>query len=245
MWRLGAIVVKLYNVRRKNPLFANASDREAAVLKALDGQEIAPKFVGMGRYDGRPWIAYQHEPGGNWREMPASVARLLSQIHCRPVSIDLPRGKNGSAELQKQTYAILNAQQDVGALTRLKPRTAVSPTKHLSLIHGDPVAGNLVCGPKGLRLIDWQCPQIGDPAEDLAIFLSPAMQYLYRGEALTAIEEQEFLETYQDRHTVRRYLTLKPWYHWRMAAYCQWRGQNGEAQDLIARDLEIAALTAT
>ena len=39
--------------------------------------------------------------------------------------------------------------------------------------------GNLILGEKGLRLIDWQCPAIGDPIVDIMMFLSPGMHEIY------------------------------------------------------------------
>ena len=68
------------------------------------------------------------------------------------------------------------------------------------------------------------------------MFLSPAMQSLYRGNVLTRDEEAQFAAAYPDHRVVARYYALKPWFHWRMAAYCCWRG------DLDAMRLEMAAL---
>lgn len=102
--------------------------------------------------------------------------------------------------------------------------------------------GNLLLNDDAVVLIDWQCPAIGDPAEDIAIFLSPAMQYVYRGKPLTDDEEAAFLAAYRDRAITRRYRALKPWFHWRMAAYCLWRARNGSPDYAPAFRLEAAAL---
>ena len=104
--------------------------------------------------------------------------------------------------------------------------------------------GNIVAHDGTLTLIDWQCPQIGDPTEDLALFLSPAMQQVYRGAPLSAAEEAAFLDRYPDPQLVARYLALRPWYHWRMAAYCLWRDQRDGRMPSRAFDLELAALRA-
>ncbi|WP_282078174.1 phosphotransferase [Epibacterium ulvae] len=234
LWRLGEIVVKLYNIGHQNPLFANEPNHEASILQELSGRKIAPDFLAKGIYDERPWIVYRHVSGSRWARDVGQVAQLLSAVHQLTGSV--PNGVNGSQALLCQTETILRCCAGKSALWRERPNHSVAPLNTVSLIHGDPVPGNFVCGDHGLRLIDWQCPKMGDPSEDIALFLSPAMQFLYRGAPLTAAEEQEFLETYPDHQIIARYLDIKPWYHWRMAAYCEWRG------DLEARDLEREAL---
>ena len=57
----------------------------------------------------------------------------------------------------------------------------VAPVGHPCLIHGDTVPNNFIQSVDALVLIDWQCPALGDPVLDLAIFLSPAMQQIARG----------------------------------------------------------------
>jgi thiamine kinase-like enzyme len=130
----------------------------------------------------------------------------------------------------------------VAELRALRPIGQVPPLPLLSLIHGDPVPGNLLAHDGTLTLIDWQCPQMGDPSEDLALFLSPAMQVLYRGATLSPAEEEAFLAAYPDTAVVGRYLSLKPWLHWRMAGYCLWRCADGNPVDQHAFELERAAM---
>src|SRR6185369_14568367 len=76
---------------------------------------------------------------------------------------------------------------------------------------------------EGLKVIDWQCPAAGDSAEDLAAFLSPAFQILYGCTPLAESEEAEMLEAYDDAPTIERLRLLRPFYDWRMAAYCAMR----------------------
>lgn len=121
----------------------------------------------------------------------------------------------------------------------------VVPSGRRALLHGDPVPGNLILSPDGPVLIDWQCPATGDPTEDLAIFLSPAMQMFYRGRPLSADEAATFLGAYGDAATVARYRALAPWHHWRMAAYCLWRmarGGGDSRAEAAAFDAELAAM---
>ena len=77
------------------------------------------------------------------------------------------------------------------------------------------------------------------------MFLSPAMQLLYRGAPLSQLETDRFLSAYPEAETVERYQRLKPWYHWRMSAYCHWRKERGATDYAAALDLELDALAAT
>ena len=90
-----------------------------------------------------------------------------------------------------------------------------------------------------VTLIDWQCPGLGDPVDDLAAFLSPAMQYLYGGHRLTHEERSEFLAAFP-QDLVTRYRLLAPALHWRIAAHCLWRAERGanDYRTALARELE-------
>ena len=236
VWRSGDRVVKLYREGCQNPLFANEWGRERSVLLALNGTGMAPRYLAHGTWQGRAWLIYRHVAGSRWHEDAGHVARLLGILHDQTALPDLPAGRNGSRALTEQTREILAQCSTDAGLVSMAPRGVVPPTSQVCLIHGDPVPGNLVAHDGTLTLIDWQCPQLGDPAEDLAMFLSPAMQHLYRGRVLSSEEEAQFGLAYPDRRVVARYYALKPWFHWRMAAYCAWRG------DREACDLEVAEL---
>ncbi len=94
----------------------------------------------------------------------------------------------------------------------------------------------------GLCLIDWQCPALGDPAEDLAQFLSPGMQGLYGNQPLTATARGNFLAAYPNQDVVMRFRRLEPWFRWRNTAYFAWRVAQGDADYARAFDVECAAL---
>ncbi len=91
-------------------------------------------------------------------------------------------------------------------------------------------------------MIDWQSPAVGDPVIDLFCFLSPAMQIAYGDGPLQAAEASEFLAEYPARDVVDRYLVLCPILHWRMAAYCAWRVEQGEEIYDPAMRAELTAL---
>ncbi len=56
-----------------------------------------------------------------------------------------------------------------------------------------------------LTLIDWQCPAIGDPCLDLALFLSPTMQQVNGKTPLSGAEVAAFLEAYDNPQVTCRY----------------------------------------
>lgn len=228
--------MKLYRADGGNPLFANDPIRERQALQALDGTGMVPRYLAHGSWQKRDWLIYTHLRGTPWTRDTGHVARLLGILHDQAGFANLPEGVNGSRALEAQTLEILAGCRGAQGLLNSRPQGVVPPCAQTVLIHGDPVPGNLMAHDGTLALIDWQCPQLGDPAEDLALFLSPAMQLLYRGRTLDSAEEAQFTAAYPDRRVVARYFALRPWYHWRMAAYCEWRG------DAAARDLELAAL---
>ena len=94
------------------------------------------------------------------------------------------------------------------------------------MLHTDVVPGNLILGDKGLRLIDWQCPAIGDPIVDIMMFLSPGMHKIYGSGKLFMKDHETFLMNLTPKLR-NRYNILGPLYHWRLAAYCFWKAEQG------------------
>lgn len=241
---MGDIVIKVYATGFQNPLFANDPAAEAQILRHLDGSGLAPKLhAALATPHGRVTI-YGMVRGHVWRRNVAAVARTLAKLH----KIDAPRGlsraPDGSEALSRQTRRILDLclPNDARTIARLRPAGSVPPSGSRALLHGDAVPGNLIDSSDRLTLIDWQCPSVGDPVHDLAIFLSPAMQRIYRGTVLSMQEEADFLTSYQDDTVAARYRSLAPWFHWRMAAYCQWRAALGNADYRAGIALEIDRL---
>lgn len=233
VWRVGDLVVKRSVPGAESPLFPNDPLAEAAALRLVAPHGLAPAL----RHTGHGWLAYDHSAGQPWQGGdPGPVAAVLAAVHALPAAPFRQVG-SGSAALLQQARGIL-AQCD-GALPP-PPEIPDVPPIMSRLIHGDAVAGNVVVGAAGVRLIDWQCPAMGDPAEDLAAFLSPAMQWLYRGEILTAEQEAAFLAAYSDSEVSQRFRALKPLFRWRMAAHCLWKAARGDAEYRAALALELA-----
>lgn len=240
VWRIahveGDIVVKLFCNDRRNPLFPNEPTDEVAVLQHLGNDQIAPRVLDYFTTEVGMCLIYHHLDGRPWRSDSACVAALLHRVHLVSPPKGLRKACDGSDALKLQTDAILRECKPARAtaLRRLEPKNQISPSRFAALLHADPVPANIIDHAGDLKLIDWQCPAIGDPCEDIAVFLSPAMQQTYRGAPLTAEERRTFLDNYPDRETVGRYRRLEPWYLWRMAAYCLWQEARGDTQATAA-----------
>lgn len=244
-------VVKLYLPAAETPLFANDPHAEARVLGALASTGLAPRPFFSGILSAGPALIYDHQKGKPWRSNPQPVAHALKMLHNLPGSPELaqlPLAPDGSAGLVAQTIAMLAQIPTALAepILARHPEGHVPPSGHRALLHGDPVPGNLICASdKALPvLVDWQCPAVGDPVMDLALFLSPAMQLVGRARALSDQERDSFLAAYDDAAVIHRLHELQPFLHWRMAAYCLWKITRASPDPAYAPalELELAAL---
>lgn len=232
----GQVVVKLYRSQAASPLFPNDAEAEARALSALSPIGLAPAL----RATGPGWLICDAVPGHPWQRDLAAAALTLARLHLLdPAPSGFRLLPMGSRALVADARRVAAGVSGLPALPEL-PEVPALPSPRL--VHGDAVAGNLIEAPRGVVLIDWQCPGLGDPTEDIAAFLSPAMQMLYRGALLSAEERLAFLSAYPDPDTVRRYHALAPVLHWRLAAHCLWRAKRGDSGYAEAAQLELAAL---
>lgn len=231
LWRVGDAVVKLHDAGAASPLFPNDAGAEARALALFAPLGLSPELLAAGQ----DWVIYRHVAGKVWSGDPALVALLLHRLHRAVIPFGSFRTlPNGSADLLAQAKAMA----DGADLPQPPADPALAPVAPCP-VHADAVAGNVIIDGQDARLIDWQCPGFGDPAEDLAAFLSPAMQWLYTGQTLTAGQRDAFLRAYPDRATVQRFLTLEPIFRWRMAAHCAWKARRGDADYAAALRLEL------
>lgn len=231
LWRVGDLVLKRYDPAAASPLFPNNAADEARALHLFAPQGLAPRL----RAAGADWVIYDHLAGAVWSGDPAPVARMLGRLHgLRLPDLPFRPAPNGSA-------ALLDQARSMASGLDLPPPPAdpqIAPASPC-ILHGDAVAGNVIVTAEGPRLIDWQCPATGDPAEDIATFLSPAMMWLYTGRVLKPQDRAAFLAAYPDRAVVARFMALEPVFRWRMAAHCAWRAQRGDAGYARALRLEL------
>ena len=220
VWRSGSLVIKLYDPKGATPLFNNSAEQEWLALKALEGLGIGPEPVRRADTSAGKVLIYNHIPGDIGSRDIQEVAGLLGRLHkVRPPS-ELP--KYPLSAVLDHGLSMLEAGHP---LVGLKPSQQGSSAT--CLLHRDPVWSNIVASSEGLRLVDWQCPGIGDPVEDLAHFISPGMNTLYRGAVFSDIEIGRFLAAYPDQEVAKSYIEYGLNYHWRMACYCTWQTARG------------------
>ncbi|WP_348540095.1 phosphotransferase [Shimia sp. R9_2] len=236
------VVLKLYRGAAQNPLFPNDPAAETQLLKILATHPMAPHFCASFEAEDGQCNVYEHLPGRVWKSDTKAVAALMLDLHRIPPPTGLRQVADGSSELRTQIESILSRCSTAPDLLSQLPTGDIAPSGRRVLLHSDIVPGNLIENDKGLHLIDWQCPAIGDPCEDIAIFLSPAMQFLYRGIPLNQAEIERFFDAYDDAATATRYQSLAPFYHARIAAYCQWQMEHGQPEYCDGLQLEMAAL---
>lgn len=235
LWQVGAVVVKLYDPATASPLFPNDPLAEAMVLRALHGTGLAPALLA----EGDCWIAYGHKAGRAWSGGVAQVAGLMGRLHQTAAPPGLRPSPLGSAALREHARTI--AHELLNKLPPLPDDPGLLPVAG-AFIHGDAVSGNIIEAQDGLTLIDWQCPALGEPSEDIAAFLSPAMQWLYGQNTLSPAQVQVFLGAYPRKDIIARYQNLAPILHWRIAAHCAWKVAKGHADYAKALELEVAGL---
>lgn len=233
VWQVGNRVLKHHRPESATPLFPNDPMAEVRALRHFAPAGLAPTLRAVAGHATGPWLLIDHISGPTWGRQadqdPAPVARALGQLHGVGGIDGFRLLPNGSAALRR------DARRVAGSLP-LPPMPQVPdlPAGPRCPVHADAVAGNILCSAQGAVLIDWQCPGLGDPAEDLATFLSPAMQWLYTGRRVSAHQRARFLQTYPHPQTVARFLALEPLYAWRIAAHCAHRAARGDADYAMA-----------
>lgn len=240
--RSGAYVFKLFGANNDNPLFPNDAVSEQVALRHYHRLGFSPRLVEAGT----DWVIYDYVEASPWQNTPEIAGRGLAHLHSAPALSGLRVLVSGTRNLIKATERILSAcpEDALGRIPPLARFDEVPEQTALCGLHGDPVPSNILCAGPQTLFIDWQCPAIGDPCEDIAVFLSPAMQVTYRGAALSETEEGAFWQGYQNPVVEERYQRLKPHFHRRMMAYCLWRNAHRGDQSEAALHAESAALRA-
>ena len=247
VWKISGkkdLICKLYSKSTQNPLYENVPMSEYACLKQMSGQNIAPEPRIFLTAPFGQVLVYNYLHGTIWDQDAAAVSTLLSHIHQQPAPKGLRQLAVGTEALVAQTLKILATltTECSDRIKALQPHVECTFENPHCLVHTDVVPGNLIRTGTGLRLIDWQCPGIGDPVEDLAVFLSPAMHLIYRGQTLPDAQQADFLAAYPDINIQERCKIMMPLYHWRMIAYCAWKEARGAEGYGAAKQLEIEAL---
>jgi thiamine kinase len=230
VWRLLGeedLICKLYLDTQTNPLFNNTPKAEYECLLLLNGSGIAPNPY---KYLKTPFgevLLYDYIKGKTWSRDVDSVSELLTRIRKHKYPKGLRILSNLPSDIKQTGFEIINKLNNYhkNKLIKICPDVSI-PDIEPVLLHTDVVPGNLIIGDEGLRLIDWQCPAIGDPIVDITMFLSPGMHEIYGSGKLSMKDYEVFLMSLcSDLRS--RYNIIGPLYHWRLAAYCFWKAEQG------------------
>lgn len=252
--RRGPLVVKHFVAGSTNPLFPQLPNDEYRALRHLAGRAIAPDPVGfIADVSGRAVLIYRYVDGEMWTTGVGEVGRLLRRVHDVPLPDGLRSLPSSSMSVMQQARSIaesighpwVTSTSDWGRLCGELAMAGLSSAEPgPTLVHTDCGPGNIVVADDGLRLIDWQCPGVGDPVEDLAAFASPAIQLLYRCRPLDTGSVSELLEGYGDSSAVERFPVARRAFHIRFAAYCAYRIAELSVTDPAVAARYASALTA-
>ena len=234
VWRVdtpdGCLVAKEFAKPMTGTLFPNLPEDEAEALRRLAGLDVAPDLVGF--WPDASLLVYDFVEGEMWDGDMQGAAHLLLRKEVadpagfRTVRLD-PRDITAEGDA---LFARCISPPDVIP----PPQAKVPPPQKLSLIHTD-IGVNLVGAGSNLRLIDWQCPAIGDICEDIYSFLSPAFQILGERAPLADAQVRDFWQALARPDLEERYALLRPAYAWRFAGYCAWRSEVLEDAAVCAR----------
>jgi len=251
IWRVSDaekdFVCKLFDPAGGTSLFPNDPDGEVRALQALARTHLAPDFIGRIKTPVGACVLYRHVEGKAGVAAVADVAATLKKLHSAMPPAGLREIRAGAGAILRQGEHILGdcCSDRKAVLMALRPEPVETGAISGVFLHGDLVPGNVIHTSRGAVLVDWQCPALGDPCEDLATFLSPAMQSLYGYGPLSKDERREFLATYDDPAITDRFGKLHSHFGWRIAAHCLWKTENGEAEYEQGLALELAALKQT
>jgi thiamine kinase len=234
-----------------NPMYPNLPDHEAAALAHLADTGMVPElvtFTPAHDHEGAV-VMYRYVAGTQWRRGTGDVARLLHAVHSGPAPTGLRTLHRSAAEALARADAVIADVPLPAERERVRTHRPVGdvggrPVARPALVHTDCGPGNLVRSRRGLVLIDWQCPGLGDPVEDLACFLSPAMMVLYAAPPHGTAAVESFLAAYPDPAVVDRYRRDGAAWHYRIAAYCLWRAHRLAESKPDVADRYRDALTA-
>jgi len=256
-------VVKQFVQVPVNPMFPILPKAEYAALQFLEEEGCAPTPIAFITDSSvGSLLVYAYVQGTSWNGDLEAAATVLARVHRIPIDAFATNAfrklPTESPELLEHADEML--QRHLSALSEsvreLRPEVSmhsVHPNQRDVLVHTDCGPGNMVSSPHGLRLIDWQCPGIGDGLQDVATFLSPAMQVLYGYPVLTSSQERQFLDAYVSalcssgsdaQETQARFHMVRSSHHFRFAAYCAMRAQDTAGSDQKTSRLYSDALQA-
>lgn len=247
------LVLKQFADTPEGGLFPTIADAEARALEQLSGLGIAPDFHSFWpQAPGGAVLLYKFVPGQMWQGDTDVSGRLFQQLHQAEVAgpyRQLPMTPEALLQQADALYADYRDTEWGQKLIALRPTLVEVPAIAPVLVHTDCGPGNIIQDGKYQVFIDFQCPGLGDPCEDLTCFLSPGIFYLYGLSALSEADEKQFLAAYDNAAVVQRLQTMRAYYSYRLAAYYIMRHYSQQGIDEAvsaayggALSLEIKAL---
>lgn len=231
----GKLVFKLFDQTRANSLFPNNLHDERDALSVFDDTSLAPKLYACVDTNAGPCIVYDYVDGVVLSQATHQTIEALSRVHAHKTPRAFRHIPSAPDAILDHGMALL--AQDTSdrakwlcANVPQVPDVSVMPEGSVCFLHGDPTPANTVQTRAGVTFIDWQCPAIGDPVYDLAIALSAAMHVVDGAEPLSGLQINALLDVYANAEVAQRYRAMAPLYQWRMACYCHWKAQSGEAE---------------
>jgi aminoglycoside phosphotransferase (APT) family kinase protein len=222
-------VIKHFRSANPDGLYPILPQAEALALQTLRGRQIAPEPVAF-LPDG-PLLVYEYFAGDVWQEEVVGIGRLLRRLHDLPVPPDsgfrsLP--VTSADILQQGDHLLAQAEPDAFVqqlqAARPTPQPRLPPSR-LALVHTDAWVGNFIQNGRDIRLIDWQCPGLGDAAEDVWTFLESGYEMLLGRPRLDEQMWAEFWRGYGGTAVRHRLQFMAPYYAYRVAAHCCLRRQ--------------------
>ncbi len=215
-------------------LFPILPESEALAFKLLSPLGITPKFVAFfpASDTEQAVLLYDFAVGERLEGGFVQVAELLKRLHRFKLEAGSFRklATHPQAILRQADALLEGCNHDLLAdLLAVRPKlVAYQELEALSLVHTDAWQGNFIASAEQLVLIDWQCPGLGDPAEDVWTFLYSGFQQLIGLELYSAKQQALFLDAYADAAMQARLRTLEPFFAYRVAAHSLTRIQDLE-----------------
>ncbi len=263
------MVIKQFFKGVTNPMFPVMPDTEAAALNYLQGSGCAPEPLAyLPQTPAGDILLYGFVAGLPWKfdslnaeKCTKDVAQLLARVHRMPIDSNAKNSFRLLPQSPKDLYAhslLMLGKCDetlLGPLEHYKQTLADCPLTVPCapvLVHTDCGPGNIIVGDAGPCLIDWQCPGLGDPLQDMFTFASPAMQILYHCQPLAAEDVDRLFQCYFQAQSASwdiqalkaRLSDVQAYHHFRFAAYCAYRITHLQASEPAVAALYSQALSA-
>lgn len=235
------LILKVTRAEDGTSLFPNMPELEWAAMVKLSPLGIAPFPVAIDSSACAEKAILTQAAHSTTVSQAAPIAELLARIHAVVPWQGLPIRATDPETVLREGDAMLDEAGNPAWLIRMRPRpvedpVSISPT----LVHRDLVPANTATIAGTLIALDWQCPALGDPVEDLTHASSPAMQSL--ADHYAPVCAADLVRAYQDQHIQERFRQMEAVYRWRMACYCSLQDSKGANGYARARELECAAL---